>query len=351
MTARGLVLVTGATGYVGGRLLAALEQAGAPLRCLARRPEALAGRVAASTEVVKADCLDPATLPAALDGVETAYYLVHSMGSGRSFAALDEAAARHFGQAARAAGVRRIVYLGGLGAADETELSEHLRSRQQTGDVLRASGVPVVELRASIVIGSGSLSYEMVRALVERLPVMVCPRWVQVRTQPIAVDDLVAYVLAARDLPPGAEGVYEIGGPDVVSYRDIMLEYARQRGLPALADPGAASHSPSLEPLAGPGHAPVRPRGPQADREPAQPHRRDLGPRPDGLRRPAAPASGGDRARPVPGGRGAGRHPLVGRPLLRGPSPAVGREALRHAPGRQPDPRGGGRLHAGRSPP
>jgi uncharacterized protein YbjT (DUF2867 family) len=231
MTARGLTLVTGATGYVGGRLTAALEQAHAPLRCLARRPEALAGRVAASTEVVKADCLDPATLPAALAGVDTAYYLVHSMGSGRSFAALDEAAARHFGQAAFAAGVRRIVYLGGLGAAGEVELSEHLRSRQLTGDVLRAGGVPVVELRASIVIGSGSLSYEMVRALVERLPLMICPRWVQVRTQPIAIDDLVAYVLAARDLPPGAEGVYEIGGPDVVSYRDIMLEYARQRGL------------------------------------------------------------------------------------------------------------------------
>jgi uncharacterized protein YbjT (DUF2867 family) len=163
--------------------------------------------------------------------VDTAYYLVHSMGSGRNFAALDEAAARNFGEAAHATGVRRIVYLGGLGAAEPADLSEHLRSRQQTGDVLRASGVPVVELRASIVIGSGSLSYEMVRALVERLPVMVCPRWVQVRTQPIAIDDLVAYLLAARDLPPGAEGVYEIGGPDVVSYRDIMLEYARQRGL------------------------------------------------------------------------------------------------------------------------
>jgi uncharacterized protein YbjT (DUF2867 family) len=230
MTAPGRVLVTGATGYVGGRLVAGLEQAGATVRCLARRPEALAGRVAASTEVVKGDCLDPATLPTALAGVDTAYYLVHSMGSGRDFASLDEAAARHFGRAAHAAGVRRIVYLGGLGAAG-ADLSEHLRSRQETGDVLRASGVPVVELRASIVIGSGSLSYEMVRALVERLPVMICPRWVDVRTQPIAVDDLVAYVLAARDLPEGAEGVYEIGGPDVVSYRDIMLEYARQRGL------------------------------------------------------------------------------------------------------------------------
>jgi uncharacterized protein YbjT (DUF2867 family) len=227
----GLVLVTGATGYVGGRVVAALERAGARVRCLARRPHALAGQVRPDTEVVGADCLDPATLPAALAGVHTAYYLVHSMGSGRDFAALDQAAAHNFGQAARDAGVRRIVYLGGLGSEEEEDLSEHLRSRQQTGDVLRASGVPVIELRASIVIGSGSLSFEMVRALVERLPVMICPRWVQVRTQPIAIDDLVAYVLEARDLPPGTEGVYEIGGPDVVSYRDIMLEYARQRGL------------------------------------------------------------------------------------------------------------------------
>ena len=225
------VLVTGATGYVGGRLVAALEKAGETVRCLARRPFALSGRVAPTTEVVAGDLLDPSALPAALLGVDTAYYLVHSMGSGAGFAALDEAAARNFGQAAQKAGVRRIVYLGGLGAAGDGELSEHLKSRQQTGDVLRASGVPVVELRASIVIGSGSLSFEMVRALVERLPVMICPRWVQVRTQPIAIDDLVAYVLAARELPAEAAGVYEIGGPDVMSYRDIMLEYARQRGL------------------------------------------------------------------------------------------------------------------------
>jgi uncharacterized protein YbjT (DUF2867 family) len=223
------VLVAGATGYVGGRIVAALECAGVQVRCLARRPEALRDRVAASTEVVKGDCLDPATLPAALASVETAYYLVHSMGSGKDFAAKDEAAAGNFGEAAWAAGVRRIVYVGGLGAG--AQLSEHLRSRQQTGDGLRSAGVPVVELRASIVIGSGSLSYEMVRALVERLPVMICPRWVQVRTQPIAIDDLVAYALAARELPEGAEGVYEVGGPDAVSYREIMLEYARQRGL------------------------------------------------------------------------------------------------------------------------
>ena len=231
MTSHGRVMVAGATGYVGGRLVACLEREGTTVRCLARRPEALAGRVAGSTEVVQGDCLRPETLAPALRGVDTAYYLVHSMGSGRRFATLDETAARHFGEAARAAGVRRIVYLGGLGAEGEAGLSEHLRSRQQSGEVLRASGVPVVELRASIIVGSGSLSYEMVRALVERLPVMVCPRWVRVRTQPIAIDDVVAYLLAARDLPEGANGVYEIGGPDVVSYREIMLEYARQRGL------------------------------------------------------------------------------------------------------------------------
>ena len=215
---------------MGGRLVAALECAGVPVRCLARRPEALRDRVAASTEIVKGDCLDPATLPAALAGVETAYYLVHSMGSGKDFAAQDEAAARQLrrGGAGRGRAPHRLRGRPGRGGA---QLSEHLRSRQQTGDVLRSAGVPVVELRASIVIGSGSLSYEMVRALVERLPVMICPRWVQVRTQPIAIDDLVAYVLAARDLPEGAEGVYEIGGPDAVSYREIMLEYARQRGL------------------------------------------------------------------------------------------------------------------------
>jgi len=138
------VLVAGATGYVGGRLTAALEHAGVPVRCLARRPEALAGRTAPTTEIVQGDCLDPATLPAALAGVDTAYYLVHSMGSGRDFAALDETAARNFGEAARAAGVSRIVYLGGLGAARDDALSEHLRSRQQTGDVLRASGAAVV---------------------------------------------------------------------------------------------------------------------------------------------------------------------------------------------------------------
>ncbi len=225
-----MILVTGATGYVGGRLATALERAGHRVRCLARRPETLHGRVAATTEVVGGDCLDPATMRGALEGVDTAYYLVHSMGSTTDFSSLDRRAARNFGYAARAAGVRRIVYLGGLGEPGD-DLSLHLKSRHETGEILRESGVPVVEFRASVIIGSGSLSFEMVRALVERLPVMICPKWVSVASQPIAIEDVIAYLMAALDLPEGASGIYEIGGPDVVSYGDIMREYARQRGL------------------------------------------------------------------------------------------------------------------------
>jgi uncharacterized protein YbjT (DUF2867 family) len=224
------VLLTGATGYVGGRLLAALERQGLTIRCLARRPQALSGRVAGTTEVVPGDCLSPETLAPAFEGVHTAYYLVHSMGSGEDFAELDRRAAQSFGQAARAAGVRRIVYLGGLGASEDG-LSEHLRSRHETGDLLRASGVPVVEFRASIVIGSGSLSYEMVRSLVEKLPVMVTPSWVRMKAQPIGVEDVIDYLVAALSLPEGESRLYEIGGPEAVTYEEIMREYAWQRGL------------------------------------------------------------------------------------------------------------------------
>jgi uncharacterized protein YbjT (DUF2867 family) len=224
------ILVTGATGYVGGRLLAELERQGHAVRCLARNPEALKTRVAPSTEVVRGDVLDRDSLRTGLAGVDVAYYLVHSMGAPSAFAELDREGARRFGEAAREAGVRRIVFLGGLGEAGD-DLSAHLRSRHETGDVLRESGVEVVEFRASIVIGSGSLSYEMVRALTERLPVMVCPRWVAIEAQPIAIEDVLAYLVAARDLPAGPSQTYEIGGPDVVSYGDIMREYARQRGL------------------------------------------------------------------------------------------------------------------------
>lgn len=226
----GLILLTGATGYVGGRLLSQLQQRGIPVRCLARRPEALQGRVTANTEVVQGDVLDPQSLRSAFEGVETAFYLVHSMGDNRDFELQDRIAAANFATAATQAGVRRLIYLGGLGNPDE-KLSKHLRSRQETGDFLRANHSQVIEFRASIVIGSGSLSFEMIRALVERLPIMICPRWVQVQAQPIAIEDLLSYLIAALELASGSSQVYEIGGPDQVSYGQIMQEYARQRGL------------------------------------------------------------------------------------------------------------------------
>lgn len=225
-----LILLTGATGYVGGRLLPLLERLNNRVRCFTRRPESLANRIGPTTEVVAGDVLDRQTLAAAMSDVDTAFYFVHSMGADRNFETQDRVAAENFAQAAAAAGVSRIVYLGGLGNPDH-ELSKHLRSRQETGDVLRAHHPHVIEFRASIVIGSGSLSFEMIRALVERLPIMICPRWVQVKAQPIAVEDLLSYLLAALDLPLGRSQVYEIGGPDQVSYGQLMQEYARQRGL------------------------------------------------------------------------------------------------------------------------
>ena len=227
---RSLVLLTGASGYIGGRLLKALEAAHWPVRCLARRPEFLRSRVSSSTEVVQADCLDRTSLASALAGVSTAYYLVHSMGSPGQFEKEDRQAAQNFAEAARDQRVQRIIYLGGLGNQDQA-LSAHLRSRHEVADILRSSGVPTIEFRASIVIGSGSLSFEMIRALVQRLPVMICPRWVEVKAQPIAVEDVIAYLMEALELPVEQSAVFEIGGPDQVSYGEIMQEYARQCGL------------------------------------------------------------------------------------------------------------------------
>ncbi|CAN5548970.1 SDR family oxidoreductase [soil metagenome] len=227
---QGLVLVTGATGYVGGRLLQSLEQQGYQLRCLARRPDSLRSKAAASTEIVAGDVLDRVSLDAALRGVRIAYYLVHSMSSAGSFEENDRRAAHNFAAAAKAAGVAGIIYLGGLGDEQET-LSPHLRSRQEVGRILRESGVPVLEFRASIVIGSGSLSFEMIRSLVERLPIMITPKWVEVPAQPIAIDDLIAYLKAALRLPASAYRIYEIGGADQVSYAETMRTYARLRGM------------------------------------------------------------------------------------------------------------------------
>ncbi len=230
MTADSRVLVTGGTGYVGGRLIPLLEQRGLRVRCLARRPEFLQPRVGRVTEVVAGDVLQPETLVTALRNIETAFYLVHSMGTGKDFEDEDRIAARNFAEAAKRNGVRRIIYLGGLGE-EQQQLSKHLRSRQEVGHILRESAAQVIEFRASIVIGSGSLSFELIRALVQKLPVMLCPKWVSTPSQPIAIEDLLSYLLAAMDLSDGPSDIFEIGGPDQMSYSDIMREYARQRGL------------------------------------------------------------------------------------------------------------------------
>ncbi len=228
-----LVLIAGATGYVGGELLKKLLDAGYTVRCLARRPEALRAKAFSGLEVVAGDVLNSGSLRAAMAGVSSAYYLVHSMGSTQSFEEQDRTGAQNFAHAARDAGVQRIIYLGGLGRSSD-QLSTHLRSRQEVGEILRSVGVPVIEFRASVVIGSGSLSFEMIRALVERLPVMIAPRWVSVDAQPIAIADLLAYLLAAMNHPIDTSKIFEIGGSDRVSYGGLMREYARQRGLERL---------------------------------------------------------------------------------------------------------------------
>ena len=227
------ILLTGATGYVGGRLLPALLARGEQVRCFARRPEAIQPRP--GLEVVAGDALDGSAVRRALEGVDVAYYLIHAMGSPDGFEQLDRRTALIFAEAAREAGVGRLVYLGGLG--EGSQLSPHLSSRQEVGLVLASTGVAMIEFRASIVIGSGSLSFELVRSLTERLPVMITPRWVRTRAQPIAIEDVVSYLVAALDVEPAGHEVFEIGGADIATHGELMGEYARQRGLRRLLIP------------------------------------------------------------------------------------------------------------------
>lgn len=225
------ILVAGATGYIGRQLIPSLLAAGHTVKALARDPHRARRQLPLSVAIVGGDVLVPATLAPALAGIEVAYYLVHSMEAGDfSFEERDRAAARTFGQAAQAAGVGRIVYLGGLGDP-RRNLSAHLRSRQEVGVVLADAGVPVTEFRAGIIIGAGSASFEMLRELTERLPVMICPRWVTSPIQPIAVADVLSYLVACLEVPATSGRVLELGGPEVMTYQAMMERFARLRGL------------------------------------------------------------------------------------------------------------------------
>ncbi len=225
------ILVTGATGYIGGRLVPLLLERGYQVRCLVRDPQRLQGRPwQTRVEIVSGDVLKPDSLSTAMQGIDCAYYLVHSMGSGQDFHERDLQAARNFSQAAKSAGVKRLIYLGGLAKEDAT-LSKHLRSRQETGHALREAGVPVTEFRAAVIVGSGSLSFEMIRYLTERVPVMITPKWVYTRTQPIGVKAVLQYLAACLETPASIGKVIEIGGGKVVTYGEMMTIYAEVRGL------------------------------------------------------------------------------------------------------------------------
>ncbi|WP_262348308.1 SDR family oxidoreductase [Cellulosimicrobium cellulans] len=227
-----LVAVTGVTGYVGGRLVPELLAAGYRVRAIARRPERLRGRPwYDAVEIAQADAAEPDEIRAALDGADVAYYLIHSLGSGRRFEQRDRHTALVFGAAAREAGVGRIVYLGGL-TPDTEDLSPHLASRTEVGEILLASGVPTTVLRAAIILGSGSASFEMMRYLTERLPAMTVPKWLDNRIQPIAVRDVLRYLVGSASMPPEVSREFDIGGPDVLTYRDMMQGYAKAAGLP-----------------------------------------------------------------------------------------------------------------------
>ncbi|WP_116244754.1 SDR family oxidoreductase [Nocardiopsis sp. FIRDI 009] len=225
------VLVTGASGYIGGRLVPLLLDAGYDVRCLARTPEKLRDHPWRDrVEVVRGDVVDGSGLADALAGVDTAYYLVHAMAGGGGFAGQDARGARAFARAAEEAGVGRLVYLGGL-APREGRLSAHMASRTEVGDILLASAVPTAVLRAAVIIGSGSASFEMLRHLTERLPVMTTPRWVRSRVQPIAVRDVLRLLVEAAELPEGTNRAFDVGGPEVLTYAEMIQRFAAVAGL------------------------------------------------------------------------------------------------------------------------
>ena len=254
----------GASGYVGTNLVPALVARGVRVRAAARNARVLEARAWQHVELVQADALKPESLAAALAGVDTAYYLVHSMAAGRDFGKLDVEAAENFARAAAACGVRRIVYLGGLVPAEAE--SEHLVSRKETGDTLRAGPVPVTELRAGIIVGPGSAAYEVIRDLVYHLPVMVTPRWVQSKSSPVALANLIEYLIGVAAHPEAAGGIYDVGGPDLDELRGHDADFRRRRRPQSAHHPRAGADADAVFVLAGSDHRGARQHRPCADR-------------------------------------------------------------------------------------
>ncbi|KUO49833.1 MAG: hypothetical protein APF76_00895 [Desulfitibacter sp. BRH_c19] len=225
------VLVTGATGYVGGRLIPYLLNQDYQVRCFIRNYEDVSSRNWQSVEIFKGDVFEPETLEKAMEGIDYAYYLIHSMAKGKDFHQRDLKAAHNFGGIAKKCGIKRIIYLSGLGSKDDKALSEHLHSRQKTGKVLAQYGVPVTEFRAAQIIGSGSVSFELVRYLTERLPIIIAPKWIKSWTQPIAIEDILYYLSTALKIPETAGQTIEIGGSTKLTYEELFRTYARSRNL------------------------------------------------------------------------------------------------------------------------
>ncbi len=227
-----LILVTGATGYIASRLIPRLLESGYRVRALAREPEELVTRAwSKRVEFARGDVTDPISLEPALEGVHTAYYLIHSMASGGGYMRIEAEAARRFASAAERARIQHIIYLGGLADPHAKNIAPHMRSRMETGNTLRQGRVPVTEFRAGVIVGPGSISFEMIRFLTECFPVLPGPGWLRNKVQPIATDNVVEYLIRALDRPQARGGIYEMGGPEVMHYSDTMLRYARLRGL------------------------------------------------------------------------------------------------------------------------
>lgn len=228
------ILVTGATGYIGKELIQKLDSSRYQIHCLARNPMRMNEIETKSIEVHQGDLLSFKSIQNSFKGVDVAFYLAHSMDSKNDFQQLEYEAATNFTRAAVESGIKRIIYLGALGSEQEGSLSSHLKSRKEVGNILRNSGIQVIEFQASIIIGSGSLSYEMIKALSERLPLMIMPKWVSVKAQPISIKDALDYLTQAIELEISGNKIFEIGGPEQVSYKNLIQEYSHQRSLKRL---------------------------------------------------------------------------------------------------------------------